>query len=192
MKKLFLIISVIAVALAVYGNATKQSVATEQVEVAPDSDTVLVDTVVLVDDSGYYEGVDSVATLSFNDIRFADWTDADWLDNDYIRTLRKYLDDYYAGKIEEPDLDPYKEYTKSKFIIGNIQPAYIGGVFIQFTFLDLPNRVFTGWIYSYVDEDVMAVTGYELRGINIEEDILDMTKEDILSIVKEHPELKLW
>lgn len=31
---------------------------------------------------------------TLNDIRFKDWDRSDWLDNEYIRTLRKYLDDY--------------------------------------------------------------------------------------------------
>lgn len=34
---------------------------------------------------------------TLNDIRFKDWDRSDWLDNEYIRTLRKYLDDYNKG-----------------------------------------------------------------------------------------------
>ena len=38
---------------------------------------------------------DTISTgKSLNDIRFDGWEDSDWLDNEYIRTLRKYLDDY--------------------------------------------------------------------------------------------------
>ena len=38
---------------------------------------------------------DTIGTQkTLNDIRFDGWERSDWLDNEYIRTLRKYLDDY--------------------------------------------------------------------------------------------------
>lgn len=46
---------------------------------------------------------------TLNDIRFKDWDRSDWLDNEYIRTLRKYLDDYNKGVVSNTNLDPYKE-----------------------------------------------------------------------------------
>lgn len=45
---------------------------------------------------------------TLNDIRFKDWDRSDWLDNEYIRTLRKYLDDYNKGVVSNTNLDPYK------------------------------------------------------------------------------------
>lgn len=136
---------------------------------------------------------DSIRTSkSLNDIRFAGWDKSDWLDNEYIRTLRKYLDDYNSGKISNKDLDPYKEQIKGKFVVDDIRPDLLGGVFIRITFLDMPDRIFGSWIYSSVDEEKGVVESYELHSISIEEGRTHMTKEEILQIVKEVPELKLW
>ena len=53
---------------------------------------------------------DTIGTRkTLNDIRFDGWERSDWLDNEYIRTLRKYLDDYNSGKVSNTNLDPYKE-----------------------------------------------------------------------------------
>lgn len=129
---------------------------------------------------------------SANDIRFGNWEESDWLDNEYIRTLRKYLDDYNAGKVNNPNLDPYKEQIKGRFVIYSIEPYLLGGAFIKITFLDMPDRVFDGWIYSNVDEKKRVVESYEFRSISIEEEITDMTKEDILQAMKKTDGLKLW
>ena len=86
---------------------------------------------------------------TLNDIRFKDWDRNDWLDNEYIRTLRKYLDDYNSGKVCNANLDPYKEQIKGQFVIYDITPYLLGGAFIRITFLDMPNRVFSSWIYIY-------------------------------------------
>lgn len=129
---------------------------------------------------------------SANDIRFGDWKENDWLDNEYIRTLRKYLDDYNAGIVSNPELDPYKEQIKGKFVIYDITPYLVGGAFIRITFLDMPDRVFSSWVYSHVDEQTGIVESYEFRSISIEEEETDMTKEDILQAIKEMDGLKLW
>lgn len=129
---------------------------------------------------------------ALNDIRFKGWERNDWLDNEYIRTLRRYLDDYNAGIVDNPNLDPYKEQIKGQFVIYSISPYLIGGAFIQITFLDMPNRVFSSWVYSDVDEKNETVERYEFRSISIEEEETDMTKEDILQAVKEMDEIKLW
>ena len=89
---------------------------------------------------------------TLNDIRFKDWDRSDWLDNEYIRTLRKYLDDYNSGKVCNANLDPYKEHIKGQFVVYDINPYLLGGAFIRITFLDMPNRVFSSWIYSEVNE----------------------------------------
>ena len=80
---------------------------------------------------------------TLNDIRFKDWDRSDWLDNEYIRTLRKYLDDYNSGKVCNANLDPYKEHIKGQFVVYDINPYLLGGAFIRITFLDMPNRVFS-------------------------------------------------
>ena len=129
---------------------------------------------------------------SLNDIRFNGWERSDWLDNEYIRTLRRYLDDYNKGVVSNPDLDPYKEQIKGQFVIYDITPYLLGGAFIRITFLDMPDRVFCSWIYSEVDEDKETVESYEFRFISIEEETTDMTKDDILQAIKEMDGLKLW
>lgn len=136
---------------------------------------------------------DTICTgKSLNDIRFNGWERGDWLDNEYIRTLRKYLDDYNKGIISNPNLDPYKEHIKGQFVVYDINPYLLGGALIRITFLDMPDRVFSSWIYSEVNKDKEIVESYEFRSINIEEETTDMTKEDILQAIKEMNGIKLW
>lgn len=129
---------------------------------------------------------------TLNEIRFDGWDRSDWLDNEYIRTLRRYLDDYNNGKVSNANLDPYKKQVKGKFVAYDITPYLLGGVLIRITFLDMPDRVFSSWIYSNVDEQKEIVESYEFRSISIEEETTGMTKEDILQAVKEMDGLKLW
>ena len=136
---------------------------------------------------------DTIGTRkTLNDIRFDGWERSDWLDNEYIRTLRRYLDDYNNGKVSNANLGPYKEQVKGKFVVYDITPYLLGGVLIRITFLDMPDRVFSSWIYSNVDEQKEIVESYEFRSISIEEETTGMTKEDILQAVKEMDGLKLW
>ena len=114
------------------------------------------------------------------------------LNNEYIRTLRKYLDDYNSGKVSNTNLDPYKEQIKGQFVVYDINSYLLGGALIRITFLDMPDRVFSSWIYSNVDEKKETVESYEFRSISIEEERTDMTKEDILQAIKEMDGLKLW
>lgn len=129
---------------------------------------------------------------TLNEIRFDGWERSEWLDNEYIRTLRKYLDDYNNGIVSNPALDPYKEQIKGQFVVYDINPYLLGGALIRITFLDMPDRVFSSWIYSNVDEKKEIVESYEFRSISIEEETIDMTKEDILQAIKEMEGLKLW
>ena len=136
---------------------------------------------------------DTIGTRkTLNDIRFDGWERSDWLDNEYIRTLRKYLDDYNSGKVSNADLDPYKEQIRGKFVVYDINSYLLGGALIRITFLDMPDRVFSSWIYSNADEKKETVESYEFRSISIEEERTDMTKEDILQAIKEMDGLKLW
>lgn len=129
---------------------------------------------------------------SLNDIRFKDWDGSKWLDNEYIRTLRKYLDDYSNGQGDNPELAPYRELLKGQFVILEIQPAIAGGTSIRIIFPDNPQHVFSSWIYSQVYTEKKAVTSYECRSVRKEEEPSELTKEEILQLVEEHPELKLW
>lgn len=136
---------------------------------------------------------DTIGTRkTLNEIRFNGWERSEWLDNEYIRTLRKYLDDYNKGIVSNPALDPYKEQIKGQFVVYDINPYLLGGALIRITFLDMPNRVFSSWIYSNVDEKKEIVESYEFRSISIEEETTGMTKEDILQAIKEMEGLKLW
>jgi hypothetical protein len=137
---------------------------------------------------------DSTSNVSkgLNDIRFGNWTDKDWLDNDYFRTLRKYIDACYKGEIKDEVLEPYKFALKGKFTIYQAEPFIAGGLFIYFIFLDVPNKIFNTWIYSYVDENTETVVDYQVRGVKIIEEDSEFTKEEIVSIIEEHPENKLW
>ena len=136
---------------------------------------------------------DTIGTRkTLNDIRFDGWERSDWLDNEYIRTLRKYLDDYNSGKVSNADLDPYKEQIRGKFVVYDINSYLLGGALIRITFLDMPDRVFSSWVYSNADEKKETVESYEFRSISIEEERTDMTKEDILQAIKEMDGLKLW
>ena len=136
---------------------------------------------------------DTIGTRkTLNEIRFNGWERSEWLDNEYIRTLRKYLDDYNNGIVSNPALDPYREHIKGQFVVYDINSYLLGGALIRITFLDMPDRVFSSWIYSNVDEKKEIVESYEFRSISIEEETTDMTKEDILQAIKEMEGLKLW
>jgi hypothetical protein len=134
-----------------------------------------------------YEGKESL-----NDIRFKNWTQADWYDNDYYRYLRQTFNNYLTGKKTEIDesLKPYKSLLHGKFVILDMQPYINGGIFINLLFIDAPDRIFQTNIYSYVKGE--TITNYEVRGFSLFADETELTKEDILEIIKEHPENKLW
>lgn len=162
-------------------------------------DSCEIDTVVA--DSGYYAVADSFYTdtmfsndftPSLNVIRFSGWTEEDWCDNDYIKALRAYLDEFQAGRIEDEELAPYKDKINCQFVVGYIGQFLGGGAFINIIFLDLPNRVFSSWVYSYVDEETNVITGYEVRSVTINEELIENTREEILNVVKENPKFKLW
>ena len=137
----------------------------------------------------YVERTDSIC---LNDIRFADFKDEDWLDNDYIRCLRKYLDDFNSGAIEDEDLEPYKEKIQGKFVIANVEPSLWGGLLIQFMFIDYPEYLFSAYVYSTVDVEKKKVVSYSVQYVSVTDNEYEMTKEEILDSLKVHPELKLW
>ena len=127
-----------------------------------------------------------------NDIRFGDFDENDWLDNEYIRCLRKYLDDYSSGKIQDESLDPYKDVVKGKFIIASAEPYLMGGMLLYIIFVDHPDDFYSSWIYSTVDAEREIVLDYEIRNFSLDEEKTGCTKEDIMEYVEEHPEFKLW
>lgn len=135
---------------------------------------------------------DELYGKSLNDIRFGDWEDGDWLDNDYIREVRRYLDDYNRGVIVDEKMEPYRELVKGKFVIAYSEPFLLGGLFLNIIFLDAPEKIFDTWVYSDVNEDTGAITGYHCYGLQLAGEDSGFTKEMILEIIQEHPEIKLW
>ncbi len=132
------------------------------------------------------------APESLNDIRFAGWGEKEWLDNEYIRTVRKYIDAYNNGEIEDASLDEYKDYIKGKFIIDQIQPWILGGALIHFTFCNHPEKMFYAIVYSYVNVQTREVYDYECRSIRWETAAPETTKDEMIQFLKEHPEYKMW
>ena len=151
-------------------------------------DTIEVETAMCADTTAMEE----TPKRSLNDIRFAGWTEKEWLDNEYIRTLHRYLDDYSRGKIEDESLDPYRELTKSKFVVGQIESFLLGGVFMYIMFVDEPEKVFSVTVYSEVNSTTEEILNYEVRSINYRSELEGMPKEMLQQIIKEHPEQKVW
>lgn len=143
-------------------------------------------------DSDEYSEDDESSLESLNDIRFADFDDDDWFDNEYIWALRHFLDDIDPDKIQDEGMKPYRNVIKGKFVIAEVEPALMGGLFIMFTFIDKPEDIFSTWVYSEVNEETGEISNYSVNGIKHEDFKSRMTKEQILKIVEERPELKLF
>lgn len=135
---------------------------------------------------------DTTFQKSLNDIRFEGWKEQDWVDNKYIRVLRKYLDAYNNNEIDDSHLAPYKEKIKGEFVVYNVRPFIMGGLFISIVFIDMPETVFNAWVYSEVDKEKEIITDYVVLSIKVAEEKTALTKEEILQIIKEHPANKLW
>ena len=134
----------------------------------------------------------SSSQKSLNDIRFSNFKSKDWYDNDYIRALRYYLSRYCAKEISNPNLDPYREIIPGDFVLYKIEPFILGRAFIQFVFFQKPEILFTSWVYSVVDERKHMVVSYEVRDVKVEDEDTGLSKDEILQIMSEHPELKFW
>lgn len=135
---------------------------------------------------------DSVPARSLNDIRFDNWTEEDWVDNEYIRAIRHYLDDYCEGKVSDAQLDEYRNIVCGQFTIADEQQFLLGGLYFKLIFLNDPDKVFNAWVYSSVDEKKEIVLDYSVRAISFDGDGAGFTKEEILKIAKEHPEVRIW
>ena len=135
---------------------------------------------------------DDATGETLNDIRFAGWTKNEWADNEYIREVRRYINAYNKGEIENSALDAHKGYMQGKFIIADISPCLWGGAFIYFSFYDYPDKVFAAMVYSDVDEKTRVVSNYECRSLTYEDLDLNITQEEIRQFLKESPEQKMW
>lgn len=141
----------------------------------------------------FQSDTDSLQRKSLNQIRFENWTDEDWVDNDYYRCIRETFDSYLAGEIEFSELDEYRELLPGKFFIGFVEPFIYGGLFIQISFIDAPEKIFQTSVYSFVDKEKQELTGkYEMRGFKMLDVESGLTKEIAERLLKEHPEYKLY
>lgn len=144
----------------------------------------------ITDDNSFENN--SSGQKSLNDIRFSNFKSKDWYDNEYIRTLRYYLSRYCAREISNPNLDPYRQIIPGDFVLYKIEPFILGGAFIQFVFFKEPEKLFTSWVYSEVDEERQVVLSYEVRDVRVEDEDTGLSQDEILRIMSEHPELKFW
>jgi hypothetical protein len=149
-----------------------------------------------IDTTSYITECESVEDTTYretlNEIRFAGWTRKEWADNEYIREVRRYIDAYLKGDVENPDLYAHKGYMQGKFIIADISPCLLGGAFIYFSFYDYPDKVFAAMVYSDVDEKTRVVSNYECRSLTYEDLDLNITQEEIRQFLKESHEQKMW
>lgn len=163
--------------------------ATESAEVSALTENTVSEPV----DTTKNDTIDSVQKgETLNDIRFAGWGKEQWIDNEYIRTVRKYIDAYNNGEIEDATLYEYKDYIQGKFILGDIQPWMAGGALIYIIFCDNPEKMFYSIVYSHVNTQTREIYDYECRGLRLETDESGCTKEDIIQFLEECPEYKMW
>ena len=106
--------------------------------------------------------------------------------------MRKYLDEYNSGKIEDVRLDEYQDYIKGKFVIADIVPSIIGGALIYIVFYDHPEQTFSAHVYSDVDDKTRTISNYDCRGLTNENIDLGLSQEDIMQFLKECPEHRMW
>jgi len=131
---------------------------------------------------------------SLNEIRFGNWTEKNLYDNDYYRFLRKCFDDCAKGIENENTLflRDYKSILNDKFVVTDVNFDVFGDIVIDIVFLNQPEKVYQAYVYSDVDEEAEIVTGYHIMVFHIIAEHSNITKEEILQIMKKHPELKLW
>ena len=126
-----------------------------------------------------------------NDIRFGNWTEKDWYDNDYIRALRQYVDEYLQSEMMNPGLDSYRSYMKGKFVVLSLDLFIAGGLLMTFVFVENPQYAFETWVYSSVMSDE-SVSYHEVRSVRLFADDCPLTKSDVMEILQENPQLKMW
>lgn len=181
MKKLLIFICCATLLSCGHKNQTKDRSLTENIMTTETTDATPNDAI-----------EENTGGEALNDIRFAGWGKNEWVDNEYIRTLRKYLDEYNSGRIQDTRLDKHKDYIKGKFVIAEIQPYIAGGAYISIIFYDNPDKIFSAVVYSYIDEKTREVTKYEFRSMDLTLTGYDVTQEEIHQFLKECPEHKMW
>ena len=185
MKRLFFLLALISLlACNCQNNSNRRSIVDD-----PAIDT---SPCTMTSEDTEYETTEDRTRETLNDIRFDGWTKKEWADNEYIREVRRYINAYNKGEIENSALDAHKGYMQGKFIIADISPCLWGGAFIYFSFYDYPDKVFAAMVYSDVDEKTRVVSNYECRSLTYEDLDLNITQEEIRQFLKESPEQKMW
>lgn len=136
------------------------------------------------------EGEDTDVGLNF--LRFYNWEEPMWYKNNYIRAIRLYMDALSIGAIENGELAKYKDLFSGKFVLINIDDFMAGGAFVHFAFVENPKVVFDCWVYSFVEEEPLRVSGYEVRQIGISDENASITKELIAKELQINPYQQLW
>lgn len=188
MKETWCFILVFALLCGCDGNKKTDNIADVVKSEVVDRDSMVVDSIEVCDTIQ----ANNTAKKSLNDIRFAGWTEKEWLDNEYIRTLRLYLNEFSKGRIENEMLEPYRKLTKGKFVVGQIEPFLLGGVFIYIMFIEEPEKVFAVTVYSEVDSETAEVGKHEVRSITYQTEVPGIPKELLQQMMQEHPEMKVW
>lgn len=127
------------------------------------------------------------------EIRYAaekDWTQDDWKDNEYYRCIRSTIDAYLESGLDQPgiaaeQLAPYRDIFSGKFAICYAEHFLFGGLFISFVFIDEPGKIFTTWVYSFTDAETETISGYEMRGLTVEEDSPFESQEELLYLIRQ-------
>lgn len=127
------------------------------------------------------------------------WTYEDWMDNGYFRCIRNTLDEYLNGNRNLPGvsadtLDKYRDIISGQFVVGRVTDYIFGGLFITIIFVDEPTKAFSTWVYSFVDKKTETITGYEMRGfeLDFEGNISPFKTKDEIITSAEHYGYKLF
>ena len=140
-----------------------------------------------------FDSLDRLGMNTPGEIRYAaekDWTQDDWKDNEYYRCIRSTIDAYLESGLDQPGiaaekLAPYRDIFSGKFAICYAEHYLFGGLFISFVFVDEPGKIFTTWVYSFTDAETKTISGYEMRGLKVEEDSPFESKEELLYLIRQ-------
>ena len=104
------------------------------------------------------------------------------------RCIRSTIDAYLESGLDQPgiaaeQLAPYRDIFSGKFAICYAEHYLFGGLFISFVFVDEPGKIFTTWVYSFTDAETKTISGYEMRGLTVEEESPFESKEELLYLI---------
>ncbi len=107
--------------------------------------------------------------------------------------MRLYLNAYYLGLVKNEDLDKHKAAMCGKFMVLQFEPFLGGGAWLAVGFVDDPSFFLRFWVYSFVVEsDPVNIQGYDVRGVEMFDEPIGLTSEEIKEIIKDDSNQKLW